>query len=153
MNQLPPTEQQTGKRIVSKGEYVKAQGKQIAFVSFGLCLLGLGALCFICAGLTLLVSYIGFATPVTTVSTALLLTFASIGAFLTGGLVLEKANKIDPGVPLTLANTAHLPAHDSLVRASAQPVQEQEAVLLRAATEAQERHEEQLVRAAGGPEA
>ena len=60
---------------------------------------------------------------------------------------------IDPGVPLTRANTADLPAPDSLVRASAEPVQEQQAVLLRAATETAERHEEQLVRAlAGGTE-
>ena len=38
---------------------------------------------------------------------------------------------------LTRANTADLPAPDSLVRASAEPMQEQQAVLLRAATETQ----------------
>ena len=64
--------------------------------------------------------------------------------------MLRQAIKVDPGVPLTRANTADLPAPDSLVRASAEPVQEQQAVLLRAATETQERHEEQLVRASAG---
>ena len=54
------------------------------------------------------------------------------------------------GVPLTRANIGHLPAPDSLVRASAEPVQEQQSVLLRAATEGMERHEEQLVRASTG---
>ncbi len=39
---------------------------------------------------------------------------------------------------------------DILVRASLAPLQAQEAVLLRAATEGNERHEEQLVRAVEG---
>jgi hypothetical protein len=67
-----------------------------------------------------------------------------------GQLAIKEAKQTDPGVPLTRANTANLPAPDSLVRASAEPMQEQQAVLLRAATETQERHEEQLVRASAG---
>ena len=46
--------------------------------------------------------------------------------------------------PINYANTGHLSAHASLVRASQEPAQE--AVLLRAATDVQDRHEEQLLR-------
>ena len=64
----------------------------------------------------------------------------------------EQAEKINPGVPLTRANTADLPAPDSLVRASSEPLQAQESVLLRAATEKGETPPEQLVRASVGQE-
>ena len=66
--------------------------------------------------------------------------------------VLDRVDQMNNVVPLTRANTADLPAPESLVRASAEPVQEPQAVLLRAATTTQEKHEEQLVRAAGGTE-
>ncbi len=46
-----------------------------------------------------------------------------------------------------LATISHLPAHDSLVRASSEPTQAQESVLLRAAAEGVETPPEQLVRA------
>ena len=67
-----------------------------------------------------------------------------------GTKVVQHSDKIDAGVPLTRANTASLPDLDSLVRASSEPEQEQQAVLLRAASEGVERHEEQLVRAVEG---
>ena len=51
--------------------------------------------------------------------------------------------QIDPGVPVTRANNADLLAPESLVRASVEPTQEQQAVLLRAATPGVERDEEQ----------
>lgn len=51
--------------------------------------------------------------------------------------------------PINFANTADLPAPDTLVRASQEPEQAQEAVLLRASVEKQEQHEEQLLRASG----
>jgi hypothetical protein len=83
---------------------------------------------------------------------------------------LRKAKKIKTGVPIQYANTVHLPAQESLVRASQEPTQEtliraasepaQEtlvraasppstspSVLLRSVGQGQERHEEQLVRA------
>ncbi len=53
-------------------------------------------------------------------------------------------------VPLTRANTADLPAPESLVRASSEPRQEQEAVLLRAAARSVGTPPEQLVRPAEG---
>ena len=54
---------------------------------------------------------------------------------------------------INYANTGHLSARTSLVRASQEPTQVQEAVLLRAATDVQDRHEEQLLRAASGKQA
>jgi hypothetical protein len=54
--------------------------------------------------------------------------------------------------PINSALTADLPASDNLVRASKEPKQEQQAVLLRAATEGLETSSEQLVRAAVGKE-
>ena len=65
-----------------------------------------------------------------------------------GRKFIKEARQIDPGVPLTRASTADLPAPDSLVRASQEPMQAQEAVLLRAAAGKQEQHEAQLLRAA-----
>lgn len=56
-------------------------------------------------------------------------------------------------VPLTRANTADLPAPNSLVRASEEPAQAQEGVLLRAAVGAgQAEREGQLLRASVGRE-
>ena len=65
---------------------------------------------------------------------------------------IKEIIRIDPGVPLTRANTANLPAPDSLVRASEQPLQAQEGVLLRGAAEGMETPPEQLVRASVGME-
>lgn len=45
------------------------------------------------------------------------------------------AKRIEPVVPLTRANTSSLPAVDSLVRASQEPLQAHQTVLLRAAME------------------
>lgn len=65
---------------------------------------------------------------------------------------LEHAIRLNAGVPLTRSNTADLPATESLIRASAAPIQAQEAVLLRAATAGQQTPPEHLVRATGGQE-
>ncbi len=61
---------------------------------------------------------------------------------------LQQAAKDVGAVLTTDRSVASLPACDSLVRASEEPVQVQEAVLLRASTAGQEKHEEQLLRAA-----
>ena len=150
----------TGKRIVSKGTYAKAQGKRLL-------------LCLVAAGF-LFTAWIGFQLAVPVASTILhiypallyneafrLLVFFTlpiligIVVFLIGrrGMrSIERAVHIDAGIPLTRANTADLSAPDSLVRASSEPLQAQEAVLLRAATEGQETPPEQLVRASVGQE-
>ena len=56
----------------------------------------------------------------------------------------------DQYFPPTDTNNADLPARQTLVRASSEPMQVQQAVLLRAATEGQETPAEQLVRASVG---
>lgn len=58
-----------------------------------------------------------------------------------------KKSKENIVVPLTRANTAGLPAPDSLVRASQEPLQAQQKILLRPALETTERQEEELLRA------
>lgn len=65
---------------------------------------------------------------------------------------MKKAIRKENIVPLTRANTSDLPAPDTLVRASQEPLQAQGSVLLRAAVQTQDGHEEQLLRAAGGQE-
>jgi hypothetical protein len=65
---------------------------------------------------------------------------------------VKEGKEIDIGVPFTRANTADLPPADSLVRASDEPLQEQNSVLLRAATHGPETRPEELVRATVGPQ-
>lgn len=69
-----------------------------------------------------------------------------------GGVFLRQADKIKVGIPLLPADTAHLPAPDTLVRASSEPIQAQENVLLRSVAAGQETPPEQLVRAMNGQE-
>ena len=59
---------------------------------------------------------------------------------------------MEVGVPLTRANTADLPAPDSLVRASSEPMQAQEDVLLRAAATGNDTPPEEMLRASKGHE-
>ena len=154
-------EPKTGRRIVSKGEYAKVQGQR---ATAGVLAVGLGGMAAFCVFVALgnlfacLACCMGWwgdqSSNGAVLSLGLMLLFGA-GAYAFGKLAcdtMKAATNIDFGVPLTRANTADLPAPDSLVRASAEPIQAQEAVLLRAAAEEQQRHEEQLVRAADGPE-
>ncbi len=139
-------ETKPGKRIVSKRAYVKAQGQKVGASTFGLLLLFVGFIGLLTIGIVL---------PSTTSVLAGLLVFGGVGGAslylgYLGGRTMKEARQIDPGVPLTRANTADLPAPDSLVRASSEPMQAQETVLLRAAEAGQERHKEQLLRAVTG---
>jgi len=61
---------------------------------------------------------------------------------------IKQMRTAEPVVPLTRANIVHLPASDSLVRASSEPVHDQQTELLRAAVEAQATPAEQLLRPA-----
>ena len=62
---------------------------------------------------------------------------------------LHKAEEINPGIPITRANSADLSASESLVRASTEPTQAQQAVLLRAAAEGVDTPPEEMLRAVG----
>ena len=155
MNQPP----QTGKQIVSKGEYVRGLSKKAA-LGVGSTTLAVGCL----AACLVAVIYLLYAiqlyraqlwgSDVGLVVRNFLFILGAGGSavFLFQAAAREqaRARRIDPGIPLTRANAADLPAPESLVRASEEPTQEQQSVLLRAATEGVERHEEQLVRSSAG---
>ena len=73
-------------------------------------------------------------------------------AYHTGRKGIENLCAVYDMKPLTRANTADLPAPDTLVRASSEPMQAQQAVLLRAAAEGQETPQEEMLRASVGQE-
>ena len=163
----------TGRRFVSKGEYVRVQANRATTSVSGLGYAILGVVCgVVTITLTLAFGYhLCFPTRdfllnryvvkvrgTDQVSELIgMLIFNSFILVLFGGLayemsmfgydLLRKATRLDPGVPFTSANTADLPAPESLVRASEELMQAQEAVLLRAAMEGPETPPEQLVRA------
>jgi hypothetical protein len=64
-----------------------------------------------------------------------------------GRVHLKLARAIEPVTPLTRANIGDLPAPQTLVRASQEPMQEHQAELLRAAQYGKETHAEELLRA------
>ena len=140
------------KRIVSKREYIKTTGKRLMLITLSLALFLFalrdrnGDFAF---------SYLLSAYPQNSflkiiASSAIIIFFCNllifVGAGWAGIRTFKKARQIDPGVPRTRANIAHLPAAESLVRASEQPVLSQQSVLLRPAADTQDKHEEQLLR-------
>lgn len=153
------------RQIVSKGTYIQGQAKRMGI---RIC----GALVFLCSlllatfGIVPLILIIGNIANMSAVPdhkrqysvlaglSLLVLTLLATVYVLArwGRNMVRRGIKIDPGVPLTRANTAALPARQTLVRASDEPEQAQKAVLLRAATQEQETLPEQLVRPAGEPE-
>ena len=151
------------KKIVSKGEYARVLGGQTFLTVAGsgfyiiavLCAVGPAGLLWASKQLeaeTRTVEGAGFAIFFLYSFSIIVLPILLTCAFFlrrAGLSIIKQASLTDSRVPLTRANTAGLPAPESLVRASSEPVQAQEVVLLRAAAEKQERHEEQLVRASG----
>ncbi|MCW3100601.1 MAG: hypothetical protein JWL77_6219 [Chthonomonadaceae bacterium] len=132
-----------GKRIVSKGRFVANTGKKAALATYGtaVCLLGLGAIVVSSVSVLPMLLHEGLLCLVGIAT----LGGCCFGLIYLGGKAVKEGKEIDAGVPLTRANTAHLPASDSLVRASSEPVQEQATVLLRAAVEGNETPSEQLL--------
>ncbi len=140
-------ESEPGRRIVSKREYVKAQARRT--LDWGFVAAGIFAAMY--WGRTGGKFWFHHQVSLATIYDWTMM-MAFVGLALAGARQCAKsARLVDPGVPITRASAAHLPMSDSLVRASSVPLQEQEAVLLRAAAgETQPRDEEQLLRAAGG---
>jgi hypothetical protein len=149
---------QTGKRIVSKAEYVKVHMKRLLMLGGGGTYWLLGAGCaMLCAALvcSAFTHRFPFRLDLYTMPQALhylwlliVLLFGAIIFLRWGRDAYEQAKQVPSVIPHTRANTADLPAPDSLVRASEQPVQEQQVVLLRAAAQGHETSPEQLVRPA-----
>ena len=141
--------QEPGKRIVSKGVYASHVSRKATLSSSGITLCTIGGTGLIIACLiTLLVMVKGFSWQGVFLIIAFDLIVGSCSAALVryGLKAVREARDIAPVVPLTRANTADLPAPDSLVRASQQPTQEQEVTLLRAAAQGFATPIEQLVR-------
>ena len=132
------------KRLVSKRDYVSTMTKKVLLGTAGLFSIMIGLLLF--ASICRLLAHGRIDNRIALLAIAFCAWSSITGYF--GMRLLQAAEKVEPGVPLTQANTADLSAPESLVRASQEPVHAQEAVLLRAAVEGQEQHEEQLLRAA-----
>ncbi len=143
---------QPGRRIVSRGEYISniKQKTYGMLVGMGICIIGLmfGVMC-------VMIPFTGNNPLVIKLLARVFLLLVggttTISLVCLGGQTIKITNQIDPGVPVTRANTADLPANDNLVRASQEPAQAQGSVLLRAAAgEARKGQEEQLLRASVG---
>jgi hypothetical protein len=147
---------QKPKKIVSKREYTKAIGKRLILITLSL------ALFLVALGDKngyFVLSYMYSVYPQNPYL-KIIENSGSFGEFCVffcnvlialglgwaGIRTLKKARQIDPGLPRTRANIDHLPAAESLVRASEPPVLSQQSVLLRPATHTQDRHEDQLLR-------
>lgn len=145
-------EPRTSRKIVSKGRYAATLGAKasLLLIAVGLAILG-GIFLYVTYGIISLLPQINVSACI-----GILIILAVGGGaawllFWSARQVIVDAKRMDTGVPLTLANTADLPATETLVRASSEPLQAQEAVLLRAVAETgQERYEEELVRASMG---
>ena len=137
-------EPKTGKRIVSKGEYVKLQGKRLWLY---LCSLLTGiSIVLLCCNICFLHYFSSGWCAFLILGIACMVW---CGKIKTAQQWYQEAQKVPAVTPLTRANTTNLTAPDSLVRASSEPMQAQEAVLLRAAAQGAETPPEQLVRAVG----
>ena len=134
-------------RIVSQREYAKIFLIVLAMAVSSVCLIPLMAI-----GMAEVVSrstVAGYYDSVIGVCLMLMAFFTAV--FLFSKLLVASIKKIlalEHVVPVTRANTADLSAHDSLVRASQEPVQEQQSILLRPAMAADASPPEQLLRSA-----
>ena len=133
------------KRIVSKREYTKTTGKRLILITLSIALF-FAALDTRYGGFAL--SYLLGRNPGNFYSTIIFWSdlLISLGLGWVGIRTLKKARHMEHCLPCTRANIAHLPAAESLVRASEQPVLSQQSVLLRPAADTQDKHEEQLLR-------
>jgi len=135
------------KRIVSKVDYSKVQAGR-AGTSLAAVFLILMGIFSLCSTIAFLFHALDDRVSSSRDLTALLLSGLCAVIFLTWGYVTKKeveSETVDI-VPLTRANSQKLPVLDILVRASEKPVQDHEAVLLRAATEIRETSGDELLR-------
>lgn len=160
-------DQETGKRIVSKAEYVKSKGIGLSLRVSSRGFMALAICCgcftawmfsyFICSIIVFFMMLCCGRNPWTMPLISLKFIMASgLSAVVFIGLAFlyhaskDRAEQIENIVLLTDANIANLPAPDILVRASSEPLQTQQAILLRAAMEPTDKQEEELLRASSG---
>ena len=143
----------TGRRIVSKGEYIANIGRKGLASSVGAGLLLISLICMLLVGLFVWVivnttahGRLDAGLVVIMILFFGILISGAVYIFWLGKRELMTTMQIDVGVPLTRANTADLPAPDFLVRASEKPSEEQASILLRAAAETNLTPADQLLR-------
>ena len=127
------------KRVVSKREYARYLSRKIWLCISALSLVGWGII--------LVMAIERGSNRVSVKITAPLALFVASAAII--HKIFAKAaefKRIEPVKPLTRFNIGRLPAEETLVRAAAEPTEEQKAVLLRAAQAASETPSEQLLR-------
>lgn len=140
--------QKSGRRIVSREEYLRAMGKKIVLSTYGVGIVLIGLLTLIATGW--LISWAsGGVLDGLLLFLVIILGLGSVLLLLIGKAWLREATQIDAGILLTRTNAVDLPAEETLVRASTQPVEKHRTVLLRAAFHSDTTPEEQLVRPVG----
>ena len=142
------------RRIVSKKAYVRNLYRKASAASTGMGLLAISLLALVMAIFLLVAMVSSIVAHIVPLWLSLLL-LACTGLLGGGGIfilhlgrrAIREAKQMQAGVPLTRANIGDLPVPESLVRASSEPVQSLQAVLLRAATGTDTTSSEHLVRA------
>ncbi len=152
----------TDKRIVSKSAYVAIRIAQGSLYVSGISLMAIAGLSFLTSAACGLHFMRCIALLVKTLDRTLFVNISLYGtamgmlagaAYLLGKagyMAVTKAENLPEFLPLTPETVEATPALNSLVRASEEPSQVQEAVLLRATIQEQETPPEQLVRASVG---
>lgn len=149
----------TSKRVVSKGAYLRAQVRRTFWWIDGL-LFYLAAYACLVIVLCFAFGVLRFAPlplirGLVTTEWVWLLLFFPVLIYLCSAAArwcLTRSRTIETGIPLLMCTINHLSAPERLVRPSSEPVQGQEAILIRAVMQAQEKYDEQLVRAVSGAE-
>ena len=145
----PPKRKQ---RVVSKGQYAFAQANRLGCGVLGITLFVMAMICAVSSlwDYCLVLQHRIAPYPWYIIATIYWVMACGIGygAFYS----MKRVRTIDPGTPISRISADTLPAEESLVRASAEPAQEQHSVLLRAFTDNQETPAEQLLRPTGEPE-
>jgi hypothetical protein len=140
-----------GKRLVSKGQYLRLLGKRTALSSSAIGIACAGGILFLIVG----VGLIRFGVFHQTLRQSMLSFFsilsvccvAGIMAIRIAGNLFREAKAIERVAPITRHNTGDLPAVETLVRPSDLPHSHQQAQLLRAAPHGNETPVEELLRA------
>ena len=147
------------KRMVSKWEYaeqiVKKTGLSLGSVGLGAIATTLGLIGLILVFVGLLCingsqrndEIFGSVQTLPSLGCAAVMIALCVFCAYAAKITMLKADDIPLDIPITRANTGHLLASDNLVRASSEPLQAQQSVLLRAAIEATSEQEAELLRA------
>ena len=136
-------------RIVSKKAYVAEISSKTTLASFGLGVFLFGVFCALVTLVFIIAMLFSPSLSMLPICLMMIAMFGGGSAYLLyfGRRVVREAKEIQVGVPLTRANIGNLPVGESLVRASSEPAQEQQATLLRAAMSVDTTPAEQLARA------